>query len=76
MQVAPNDLAQVMVFTVDSDNKEILFIRDFYEKNQNRALLKKEMNQYLDRLEKLVGREMTITYSRNSTGSLVILNIK
>lgn len=76
IQVAPNDLAQVMVFTVDSDNQKILFIRDFYDKNKNRALLKKEINQYLDRLEKLIGRESTITYRRNNAGNLEIQSIK
>jgi hypothetical protein len=74
-ECAVNDLGQVLVFVTDKDNREWLFIRDFYSREKSGKLVSLESSRYLNKVKRLRNRRVTIVYFENYAGNREIEKI-
>jgi len=70
-----NDLGQVMIFTEDSKNKKIVFIKDFYMQNISQEELHAQMEDFIKPLKKMAGKYSDIEFSFNDNGDKTISSI-
>lgn len=76
VNVATNDLAQVMVFAEKNDKTEMVFVRNFYREGRDRAKISADMQAYHNKIAPLRGRTVTIRYRRDAVGDNIIENIE
>jgi len=72
---AASDLGQVLVFARDEDNKEILFVKEFFSSMKSADTMDKQIRRYRHKMNKFRNRKVTITYHENRAGNLVIEKI-
>lgn len=75
VDIAPNDLGQVMIFG-ESDGVRSVFIKNFYQQDKKKGTINAEIRKYVDSLQKLRGREVTITFRKDKIGDLEVLEIR
>ncbi len=76
VDVAPNDLGQVMVFAEDRDGRRMVFVKNFYESGKDSPRMKAEMTAYMSGLEKYRGKKASIRHRKDKIGDLIIKEIK
>ncbi len=76
VNVATNDLAQVMVFAEKNDKTEMVFVRNFYREGRDRAKISADMQAYYNKVAAFRGRTVTIRYHRDAVGDNIIENIE
>jgi hypothetical protein len=76
VNVATNDLAQVMVFAEGADKTEMVFVKNFFREGQPREKISADMQAYFKEIEPLRGRTVTIRYHRDGVGDNIIDGIK
>jgi hypothetical protein len=76
VDIAPNDLGQVMVFADDGKGNSPAFVRSFYEPEKDQKTVIAEMRKYIAGIEKLRGRDVTVRYRKDSIGNLEIVDIR
>ncbi len=72
--ITSNDLAQVLIFTLDED-KEILFKKEFYSRYKSRREIHSEITEYIARIKRYKNKKVKITYYKNKMGDLVVERI-
>ena len=69
---AASDLGQVLVFTRDRENKEIMFVKEFFSSFKSADTMNHQMRRYRHKVNRLKNRRVTILYHENRAGNLVI----
>ncbi len=69
---AASDLGQVLVFARDKDNKEIMFVKEFFSSMKSAETINHQIHRYGQKINKLKNRKVTIAYHENRAGNLVI----
>ncbi len=73
--IASNDLGQVMIFGKSDDGPSV-FVKDFYESDKTQGDMRVEIGKYVHSLSKLKGKDVTITYRKNTAGNLEVVDIR
>ncbi|RPI90679.1 MAG: hypothetical protein EHM32_11320 [Spirochaetales bacterium] len=76
VNVATNDLAQVMVFAEDEGKNSMVFVKNFYREGQAREKISADMQGYFKKIEPYRGRTVTIRYHRDGVGDNIIDGIQ
>lgn len=76
VNVATNDLAQVMVFAEGADKTEMVFVKNFFREGRPREKITTDMQAYFKKIEPLRGRTVTIRYHRDGVGDNIIDGIE
>lgn len=69
---AASDLGQVLVFARDRDNKEKMFVKEFFSSMKSADTMGHQMRRYGQKIKKLKNRRVTIVYHQNRAGNLAI----
>ncbi len=76
MDIAPNDLGQVMIFTGDDAGNRLVFVKSFYQPEKNREAIHEQIKKYMNGLERFKGQDVTVVYRKDAIGDLEIVEIR
>lgn len=75
VDIAPNDLGQVMVFALDAEGNRTVFVKNFYSSLKSRAAIREAQYRCRVGLLRYKGRRVRITWYRNEPGDRVLVDI-
>lgn len=76
VEIATNDLGQVMVFAEDAGKREMVFVKNFYSEGANSAKISADMQAYYNKIAHFRGRAASIRYHSDAVGDNIIDGIE
>jgi hypothetical protein len=76
VNIATNDLGQVMVFTEDAQKNTMVFVKNYYVEDRSADTISADMQAYFKKIEPFRGRTVTIHYRRDAVSDNIIDGIE